>query len=80
MVHGQVLPPHLVVAVMANSLLDSPVPPVGPSQAPGLFLFPSYLFIADSAEIEAHMNLSQFPYFSFSSLITSFRRSSCWLS
>ncbi len=56
MVHGQVLPPHLVVAVMANPLLDSAVPPVGTSQAPGLFLFPSYLFIANSAEIEAHIH------------------------
>ena len=55
MVHGQVFPPHLPVAVMANPLLDSAVPPVGTSQAPGLFLFSSYLFIADSAEIEAHI-------------------------
>jgi len=55
MVHGQVFAPHRAVAVMANPLLSSAVPPVGTSQTPGLFLFPSYLFIAKSLEIDSHI-------------------------
>jgi hypothetical protein len=46
-IHGQLRPPHFMVAVIANALLDFAVPPVRASHAAGLFLFPLDVVITD---------------------------------
>jgi len=44
-IHGQLIPAHLLVAIIANTLLDFIAPPVRVSHAAGLFLFPLYVAI-----------------------------------
>jgi hypothetical protein len=47
MVHGKVFTTHPSAAIIAFTLLNTGVPPVGASQTPGLFLFTADFFFID---------------------------------
>jgi hypothetical protein len=55
MIHGQLLGSHFAVAIIADALLDLSIPPVGNSQAPSLFFFPSDRFRFDFMFLNGHI-------------------------